>query len=140
MTNSEIDLYPILATAAPCIYLSLAIASKELYILESYPWFHSAQQIDFGLVETRVHAALAMPATLAGLGAIFQAFPALCPYEPRLPRGEMQAVPCGARTNTWLLLASTSRPPSAGILSVRKYNTGICLFVQVKMILTFGHV
>ena len=30
-----------------------------------------------GLVETRVHAALAVAATLAALGAIFQAFPAL---------------------------------------------------------------
>ena len=52
------------------------------------------------LVETRVHAALAMHATLVALGAIFKAFPALCPSEPRLPRGEMQAVPCGARSNT----------------------------------------
>ena len=50
-----------------------------------------------GQVETRVHAALAIPATLAALGATFQAFPALCPCEPRLPRGDMQAVPCGTR-------------------------------------------
>ena len=57
----------------------------------------------FGLVETRVHAALAMHAALAALGAIFQAFPALCPCEPRPPRGEMQAVSCGARSNTRLL-------------------------------------
>ena len=41
----------------------------------------------FGLIETRVHAALVMHVTLAALGAIFQAFPALCPCEPRLPRG-----------------------------------------------------
>ena len=81
-----------------------------------------------------------MPATLATLGAIFQAFPALYSCEPRLPRGEMQAVPCGARSNTQLLPASTSQPPPAGIRSVRKYNTGICLFVQVKTVLTFGHV
>ena len=84
----------------------------------------------FDLVETRVHAALAMPAALAALGAIFQAFPALCPCEPRLPRGEMQAVPCGARSNTRLLLASTSQPPPAGIRSARKYNAGIYVFVQ----------
>ena len=64
-----------------------------------------------------VHAALAMPATLAALGAIFQAFPALCPCEPRLPRGEMQAVPCGARSNARLLPASTSQPPPAGTRS-----------------------
>ena len=95
---------------------------------------------EIGLVETRVHAALAMPATLAALGAIFQASPALCPCEPRLPRGEMQAVPCGARSNTRLLPASTSQPPPAGIRSVRKYNTGIYLFVQVKTVLTFEHV
>ena len=81
-------------------------------------------------LETRVHAtfnaALAMPATLAALGAIFKAFSAQCPREPRLPRGEMQAVPCGARSNTRLLPASsTSQPLPAGIGSVRKYNTGI---------------
>ena len=93
-----------------------------------------------GVVETCVHAALAMPATLAELGAILQAFPALCPCEPRLPRGEMQVMPCGARFNTRLLPASTSQPPPAGIRSVRKYNTGICVFVQVKTVLTFGHV
>ena len=94
----------------------------------------------FSLGETHVHAALAMPATLAALGAIFQALPALCPCEPRLPRGEMQAVPCGARSNTRLLLASTSQPPPAGIRFIRKYNTGIYIFVQVKTVLTFGHV
>ena len=121
------------------IYLNLAIANKELYILEPYPWFHSAQ-FSFGLVETRVHAALAMPTTLAALGAIFQACPALCPCEPRLPRGEMLAVPCGARSNTRLLPASTSQPPPAGIRSVRKYDTGTCIFVQVETVLTFGHV
>ena len=86
----------------------------------------------FGLVETRVHAALAMPATLAALGAIFQAFPVLCPCEPCLPRGELQAVPCGARSNTRLLPASASQPPPAGIRSVREYNTGMCLLVQEK--------
>ena len=105
-------------------------------MLEPYPWFHSAQKCFSGLIETRVHAALAMPATLAALAAIFQAFPALCPCEPRLPRGEMQTVPCGARSNTRLLPASTSQPP-ASIGSVRKYNSGICLFVQVKTVLTF---
>ena len=53
-------------------------------------------------------------AILAALGAIFQAFPALYPCETRLPRGEMQAVPCGARSNTRPLPASTSQS-SAGI-------------------------
>ena len=79
-------------------------------------------------------------ATLAALGAIFQAFRALCPCEPRLQRGEMQAVPRGARSKTQLLPASTSQPPPVGILFVRNYNTGICLLVQVKTVLTFGHV
>ena len=73
-----------------------------------------------------------MPATLAALGAIFQAFPVLCPREPRLPRGEMQAVPCGARSNTRLFPASVFQPPLAGIRFVRNYNTGMCVFVQVK--------
>ena len=77
----------------------------------------------FGLVKTRVHVALAMPATLAALGVIFQSFPALCPCEPRLPCGEMQAVPCGARPNTRLFPVSTSQRPPTGIRSVRKYNT-----------------
>ena len=95
----------------------------------------------FGLVEACVHAALGMPDTFAAPGAIFQDFPALCPCEPRLPRGEMQAMPCGARFNTRLLPASTSQPPPAGIRSGRIYNnTGICLFVQVKTVLTLGHV
>ena len=93
-----------------------------------------------GMVETRVHAALAMAATLAALGAIFQDFPALCRCEPCLPRGEMQTVPCGARSKTRLFPASTSQPPPADSCSVRKYDTGICLFVQVKTVLTFGHV
>ena len=48
--------------------------------------------------------------------------------QPRLPRGEMQAVPCGARSNTRLLPASTSQPPPAGIRFVRKYNTGMYLY------------
>ena len=76
---------------------------------------------------------------LAALGAIFQAFPALCHCEPNLPRGAMQAVPCGAHSNTWLLPASTSQPSPAGICSVRKYCTGICVFVRVKTVLTFDH-
>ena len=132
MANAEIGLYSILATTAPCIYLSLPIANKELYILEPYPWFHPGQKYIFGLVETFMHAALAMPATVAALSAIFQAFPALCPCEPRLPRGEMQPAPCGVRSNTRLISASISQPPPAGIRSVRKYNTGICPFVQYK--------
>ena len=92
----------------------------------------------FGLVETRVHAAHAMPATLAAVGAIFQAFPAIRLCKPRLPRGEMQAVPCGARSNIQLLPASTSEPPPAGIRSVRKYNTRLSF--QFETVLTFGHV
>ena len=47
----------------------------------------------------------------------------LCPCEPRLPRGEMQAVLCSARSNTRLLPAFPSQSPPAGIRSVRKYNT-----------------
>ena len=57
-------------------------------------------------------------------GAIFQDFLALCPYEPRLPRGEMQAVPCGTRSKTRPLPVFTSQSPPAGIRSVRKYKTG----------------
>ena len=73
-----------------------------------------------------------MPATLAALGATFQAFPALRPREPRLPRGGMQAVACGARSNYRLLPVSTSQPPPSGNRSVLKYNTGIRLFCSSK--------
>ena len=59
-----------------------------------------------GLVETGVHAALAMPATFAALGAIFQAFPALCSCEPRLPRGKLQAV----RRALWRWLQHSAAP------------------------------
>ena len=65
--------------------------------------------------------------------------PLYVPVSP-VSRADMQAVPCGARSNTRLLPASTSQPPPAGIRSVRKYNTGICLYVQVKTVITFGHV
>ena len=81
-----------------------------------------------------------MPATLAALGAIFQAFPALCSCEPRLPRGEMQAVPMALVPTLGCPQPSISQPPPAGIRSVRKCNTGICFVVKVKMVLTFGHV
>ena len=104
MANVEIEVCPILATAAPCIYLSLAISNEELYVREPYPWFHFAHNKIFGLVETRVHATLAMPATLATLVVIFQVFPALCPCEPRLPRGEMQAVPLWRLANAEIIL------------------------------------
>ena len=56
------------------------------------------------------------------LGAIFQPFPALCPFEPRLPRGGMKSVPYGARSNTRLLPACSSQPPPAGIRPVRIYR------------------
>ena len=72
-------------------YPSLSIGNQDLIYLS------------FNLVQgtTLLHAAIAT--TLPALGAIFQAFPALCPCEPRPPRGEMQAVPCGTRFNNRLL-------------------------------------
>ena len=79
-----------------------------------------------------MHAALALPATLAALGAIFQASPTLCPCEPRFSPEEMQTVPSGARSNIRLFPASTSHPSPAGIRSVRKYNTGICTLFKQK--------
>ena len=48
-----------------------------------------------------MHASLAI--TRAALGGIFQALPSLCSCEPRPPRGEMQAVSCGTRSDTRLL-------------------------------------
>ena len=88
-----------------------------------------------------VHATLATHTTLAtpaALGVIFQTFPALCPFEPRRPRGEMQAVPCGARSDTRLLPASTFLPPPVDIRSVQKYYTGICLYVELETVLIFS--
>ena len=140
VANAEIELYPILSTATQWMYLCLPIAIRELCIPEPYPWFHSAQNQTLGPVETRVHAALAKPATLAVLGAIFQAFSHLCPCELRRLRGEMQAMSCGASSNTQPIPVSTSQPPPAGICSVPKNNTGICLPVYAKTVLTSGHI
>ena len=82
-----------------------------------------------------------MHATLAGLGTIFQASPVLCTCEPRRPCGEMQAVPCGARSDTRLLTASGSQPRSGQIRSVRAYHTRRYLYFGDKTIVTFfGHV
>ena len=77
-----------------------------------------------------MHAALAI--TLAALGAIFRAFPALCPCEPRPARGEMQALHCCG--------CSDSRSQLLDLLksAIRKYNTGICLYVEVKTDLIFS--
>ena len=50
---------------------------------------------------TLLHDVLAI--TLAALGAIFHVSPALCPCDPRPPRGEMHAAPCGGRSDTRLL-------------------------------------
>ena len=80
-------------------------------------------------------ATRATHAALAALGVFFQDFPVLCPFEPRRPREEMQAVPRGARSDTRLLPASTSQPPPVDIRSVRKYNTGVCRDVKVKTVL-----
>ena len=54
-----------------------------------------------------------MQATLAALGATFQALLGLCPCEPRRPRGETQAVPCGARPDIRLLGLHLDLPGSA---------------------------
>ena len=56
-----------------------------------------------------VHAALAMHVTLAALGTIFQAYPTLCPCEPRRPLGDMQAVSCGARSRQYSRLPPPAR-------------------------------
>ena len=70
-----------------------------------------------------------------------QAFPAPHPSEPRRPRSEMQAVPCGARSDTRLLPASGAQPQSAQIRSVRTYKTRLNVYFNVKTVLIFlGHV
>ena len=62
---------------------------------------------------------------------------ALFPCAPRRPRGEMTAVPCGARSDARLLPASSSQPRSAHFRSVRTYNTTIYIFLKFRTILTF---
>ena len=70
-----------------------------------------------------VHAALVMHATLAALGTIFQAYPALCPCEPRRPLGDMQAVSCGARSRQYS--RQLPRPPARNLdLSSREQAQG----------------
>ena len=78
-----------------------------------------------------------MHASLSALGTIFQASPVLCTCEPRRPCGEMQAVPCGARSDTRLFPASGSQARFAQIRSVRTYNTRIYLYFELKTVLTF---
>ena len=67
-----------------------------------------------------VHATLATHATLAALGVIFQAYPALCPFESRRPRGETQAVPCGTCSDARLITASTFQSRPVDTRSIRK--------------------
>ena len=69
------------------------------------------------------------------------ASPAQCPCEPRRPRGELQAVPCGTCSDIRLLPASGVQPRSAQIRHVRRYNTRLNAYFNVKTVLTFlGHV
>ena len=66
--------------------------------------------------------------------------PPLCACEPRRPRADIQAVPCGACSDTRLLPASDSQPPSAQIRSVRTYNTIIYTYFKVKTVITFYYI
>ena len=131
MAIVEPELYPILPTAAPYIYLSLAIDARYDLIKKEVPLCRRCTRISLirsyismnpthgSTLPNNKYSACAMPGTLVALSAIFQPFPALCPFEPRLPRGGMKAVPCGARSNTLLLPAFSFQPPAAGIRSVR---------------------
>ena len=63
--------------------------------------------------------------------------PPLCTCESRRPGGEMQAVPCGARSDTRLFPASGSQPRSAHIRSVRTYNTRTYTSFEVRTVIKF---
>ena len=78
-----------------------------------------------------MHAALAVHATLAAFGTIFEAYPTLCPCEPRRPLGDMQAVSCGARSRQYsrLLPASSSQPRSI----VERAGSGLVLYIELKI-------
>ena len=106
----------------------------------THPWYHS---IPKSLIcccsgPRLVHAALAMHAILAALGTIFQAYPALCPCEPRRPLGDMQAVSCGARSRQYsrLLPASSSQPRSI----VERAGSGPMGRVRIYIIYTYIYI
>ena len=84
-----------------------------------------------------VHAALAMHAILAALGTIFKAASALCTYEPRRPRDELEVVPCGPRSDTRLFPASGTQLRSAYIRPVPTYNKRTFLCFEVQTVLVF---
>ena len=109
------------------VWISL---TRMLYTLQPYPWCHTARKFYLLPFWSRlVHAALAI--TLAALGAIFQAIPARSPCEPRPPRGEMQAVPCGAGSGT--RLPGLPLEPRGLLKSdIRKYIIGICIRLKSK--------
>ena len=90
------------------------------------------------LVETRVHAALAMPATLAAIGAIFKLSSLDVPVSP-VSRAE-RCKPCPVALVP-TLGSSRPLPPSLLLLASALSGNLIpgCLFVEVKT-LTFGHI
>ena len=137
--GSGIELHPILATAAPCIYLSLAIANKELHILEPYPWFHSVQKryLAWSRLACMLRSRCLPPSPRSAPSSKLS--PLYVPMSP-VSRAE-RCKPCPVALVP-TLGCSRPLPPSLLLLAsaVRKYNTGTCLFVQVKMVLTFGHV
>ena len=65
-----------------------------------------------------------------------QASPALCPSQPRHPRGEVQAVSCDARSETRLLATSSSLPRSAQVRSPDIQYQNTCYFT-LEVVLTF---
>ena len=67
--------------------------------------------------------------------------PPFCVPVSPVARTAMQAVPCGARSDTRLFPASGSQPRSGQIRSVRTYNSRRYIYFRDKTVLTFfGHI
>ena len=98
---------------------SLAIANKELYILEPYPWFHSAPPKNTWPGRDSRACCARDASHLAALGAILQAFPALCPVSP-----VSRTARCKPRPVALVPTLSCSRPLPPSLLLLASALSG----------------
>ena len=89
-----------------------AVVDRCVYILESYPWYHSVPKSFICCCSGRDSCKLTSRCMLPSRRSA--PYPALCPCEPLRPVGDMQAVSYGARSRRYspLLPASSSQPRS----------------------------
>ena len=104
-----------------------AVVDVYIYILESYPWYHSVPKRFICCCSGRDSCMLPSRCMLPSLrsapsskltplnapvsseGSIFQAYPSLCPCEPGHLLGDTQAVSCGARSRQYSRLLPPAR-------------------------------